>query len=134
MRAFAVAVTSVCCLLLTGETPDAYQGPDYLKLKAFLPPAPGAALCFARTYDPEHLNQHRQQRVTGLVPHASGFQAVRSSTATKNPSVPWLAGVIRSVSAEPSAEGSGATGMAASHSCRQGTSLKSACRARKAST
>src|SRR4029453_771572 len=58
----------------------------------------------------------------------------RSMTATKKPSVPWLKGVMRRVSSEPSAEPSGGGGRACSQSGRQGTSLNSGCRVRKAAT
>ncbi len=66
MRALA-ASTVLCCLLLAGEAPAEYQGPDYAKLKALLPPGPDAALCFARTYDAAHLKQHPQQKVTEMI-------------------------------------------------------------------
>jgi hypothetical protein len=42
MRALA-ASTLLCCLLLAGEVEGEYQGPDYVKLKALLPPSPDAA-------------------------------------------------------------------------------------------
>jgi hypothetical protein len=49
---------------LSGRKP---LGPDYVKLKALLPPGPDAVLCFARTYDGEHLRERPQQRVTELI-------------------------------------------------------------------
>jgi hypothetical protein len=50
----------------------------------------------------------------------------RSRTATKKPSVPWLRGVIWSVSAEPSAEGAAAApGKACAQISGQGMSLNS---------
>ncbi|GFO83141.1 MAG: hypothetical protein A49_27680 [Methyloceanibacter sp.] len=65
---------------------------------------------------------------------ALALQAWRSSTATKNPSVPWLRGVISNVSLAPSAEAGASTGIAASQTSRQGFAAKSGCRARKLST
>ena len=38
-----------------------------MKLKALLPPGPGAALCFSRSYTAEHLKQHPRQKVTELI-------------------------------------------------------------------
>ncbi|MGH6803779.1 MAG: hypothetical protein ACREC3_10480 [Methyloceanibacter sp.] len=61
------AVTFGCCLVVAGQSEGLAQGPDYIKLKALLPPAPDAQACYARTYDPEHLQQHPKQKVTELV-------------------------------------------------------------------
>jgi hypothetical protein len=67
MKGLVAASTFVCCSLLAGSAMPEYQGPDYVKLKALLPPGPDAALCFARTYDAEHLKQHAQQNVTEML-------------------------------------------------------------------
>lgn len=66
MRGWLAALT-LACGVLAGATLSAYEGPDYKKLKALLPPAPDAALCLARTYDAAHLKKHKQQKVTELV-------------------------------------------------------------------
>lgn len=63
-----MAVLTVgCCSLIVGPALTFYQGPDYIKLKALLPPAPDAQACYARTYDPDHLKQHPKQKVTELI-------------------------------------------------------------------
>ncbi len=67
MRGLMAASTLVCCLLAAGPASSEYQGPDYKKLKALLPPGPDAALCFARTYDAAHLKQHPKQKVTEMI-------------------------------------------------------------------
>ena len=67
MKGLVAASTFVCCSLLAGSAMPEYRGPDYVKLKALLPPGPDAALCFARTYDAEHLKQHAQQNVTEML-------------------------------------------------------------------
>jgi hypothetical protein len=67
MRSWMAALAFGCCSLLADPAMPEYRGPDYFKLKALLPPGPDAALCFARTYDAEHLSQHPKQKVTGLV-------------------------------------------------------------------
>ena len=67
MRRLMAAVTFGCCLVVAGQSEGLAQGPDYIKLKALLPPAPDAQACYARTYDPEHLQQHPKQKVTELV-------------------------------------------------------------------
>lgn len=56
-----------CCFLLAGQVLAGSDGPDYIKLKALLPPAPDAQACYARTYDPDHLKQHPKQKVTELI-------------------------------------------------------------------
>jgi hypothetical protein len=57
-----------CCSLLAGMVLAGSDGPDYVKLKALLPPAPGAQACYASTYDPDHLKRHpKQEKVTALV-------------------------------------------------------------------
>jgi hypothetical protein len=61
------ASTLVCCLLAAGPASSEYRGPDYVKLKALLPPGPDAALCFSRTYDAAHLKQHPKQKVTEMI-------------------------------------------------------------------
>src|SRR3990172_4086464 len=63
----AAAVRSVGSLAtaVTGVAAD--EAAPYAKLRALLPPGPDAALCYARTYDAEHLKQHPQQKVTGVV-------------------------------------------------------------------
>ena len=64
----AVAVLTVgCCSLIVGPALTFFQGPDYIKLKALLPPAPDAQACYARTYDPDHLKQHPKQKVAELI-------------------------------------------------------------------
>jgi hypothetical protein len=40
---------------------------EYFKLKALLPPAPGAQACYARTYDKAHLAQYPKQKVTEMI-------------------------------------------------------------------
>jgi len=40
---------------------------EYAKLKALLPPAPGAQACYARTSDKAHLAQHPKQKVTEMI-------------------------------------------------------------------
>ena len=67
MRGWLAAVTFSCCSLVAGEALTENQGPDYIKLKALLPPAPGAQACYARTYDPDHLKRHPKQTVTEMV-------------------------------------------------------------------
>lgn len=67
MRALLAAWSLICCLAPAGEALAEYQGPDYAKLKALLPPGPDAALCYARSYDAEHLKQHPKQTVTEIV-------------------------------------------------------------------
>jgi hypothetical protein len=67
MRRWLAAVTFSCCSLVAGEALTEYQGPDYIKLKALLPPAPDAQACYARTYDPDHLKRHPKQKVTEMV-------------------------------------------------------------------
>ena len=67
MRTWMAALTFVCCSLAAGSAMPEYQGPDYAKLKALLPPGPDAALCLARSYDAEHLQQHPEQKVTELI-------------------------------------------------------------------
>jgi len=63
-----IAVLMVACgAALAGGPLAGYSGPDYAKLKALLPPAPDATLCYARTYDTRHLDQHPRQRVTEMV-------------------------------------------------------------------
>jgi len=61
------AATVGCCFLLAGQVPAGSDGPDYIKLKALLPPGPDAQACYARTYDPTYLQQHPQQKVTELI-------------------------------------------------------------------
>ena len=53
-------------LLLASSAAHA-EGPDDVKLKALLPPAPDAALCLTRTYDDAHLARHPKQKVTALI-------------------------------------------------------------------
>ena len=67
MRRLMAAVTFGCCLVIAGQSEGLAQGPDYIKLKALLPPAPGAQACYARTYDPDHLKRHPKQTVTEMV-------------------------------------------------------------------
>ena len=67
MRRLMAAVTFGCCLVIAGQSEGLAQGPDYIKLKALLPPFPGAQACYARTYSAEHLQQHPKQKVTELV-------------------------------------------------------------------
>jgi len=67
MKRWLAALTFGCCSLLANPAMPEYRGPDYFKLKALLPPGPDAALCFARTYDAEHLSRHPKQKVTALV-------------------------------------------------------------------
>jgi hypothetical protein len=62
-----LAALMLGCLALTGDAARAADGLDFAKLKALLPPAPDAALCFTRTYDAEHLQQHPNQKVTDLI-------------------------------------------------------------------
>ncbi len=66
MRGWVAAVT-LGCSMLACATLYAYDAPDYKLLKALLPPAPGAALCFTRTYDKAHLKRHPHQRVTEMI-------------------------------------------------------------------
>ena len=56
-----------CCSLLAGTVLAGSDGPDYVKLKALLPPGPDAQACYARTYDPDHLKRHPNQKVTEMV-------------------------------------------------------------------
>jgi hypothetical protein len=67
MKHWLAALAFGCCSLVAGEALTEYQGPDYIKLKALLPPAPDAQACYARTYNAEHLQQHPKQKVTELV-------------------------------------------------------------------
>ena len=67
MKHWLAALTFGCCSLLANPGMPEYRGPDYFKLKALLPPGPDAALCFARTYEAEHLSRHPRQKVTELV-------------------------------------------------------------------
>jgi hypothetical protein len=67
VRRSLAALTVLFCSLIGGQGMTGYQGPDYLKLKALLPPAAGAVLCLARTYDEEHLKRLPKQRVTELI-------------------------------------------------------------------
>ena len=67
MRRRLAALGLIGCLATAGAAFAEYQGPDYVKLKALLPPAPDAALCFARSYDARHLAKHPQQKVTELM-------------------------------------------------------------------
>ena len=67
MRRLMAAVTFGCCLVVAGQSEGLAQGPDYIKLKALLPPSPGAQACFVRTYDADHLKRHPKQKVTELV-------------------------------------------------------------------
>jgi len=67
MRRSMAVLTVGCCSLIMGPALTFYQGPDYIKLKALLPPAPDAQACYARTYDPDHLKQHPKQKVTELI-------------------------------------------------------------------
>jgi hypothetical protein len=67
MRGLLAALSLICCLAPAGAALPEYRGPDYVKLKALLPPGPNAALCYARTYDAEHLKQHPNQKITELV-------------------------------------------------------------------
>jgi hypothetical protein len=67
MRRLMAAVTFGCCLVIAGQSEGFAQGPDYIKLKALLPPAPGAQACFVRTYDADHLKRHPKQKVTELI-------------------------------------------------------------------
>jgi len=67
MRRLMAAVTFGCCLVIAGQPEGLAQGPDYIKLKALLPPSHGAQACFVRTYDADHLKRHPKQKVTELV-------------------------------------------------------------------
>ncbi len=66
MRGWMAALTFACCVS-AGTMLAAYEGPDYKKLKALLPPGPDAALCFTRTYDASHLKHHPHQNVTEMI-------------------------------------------------------------------
>ena len=66
MRRLLAALGLVGCLAPAGAALAEYQGPDYAKLKALLPPGPGAALCFTRSYDAGHLQKHPKQKVTEI--------------------------------------------------------------------
>ena len=67
MKHWMAALVLGCCSLLAEQVLARSDGPDYIKLKALLPPGPDAALCFARTYDALHLSQHPKQTVTELI-------------------------------------------------------------------
>lgn len=67
MRGWVAALTLALGVAAASGTLIAYSGPDYLKLKALLPPGPDAALCLSRTYDADHLRRHKHQQVTALV-------------------------------------------------------------------
>jgi hypothetical protein len=56
------AVGSLAALELGAARAD-----EYAKLKALLPPAPGAQACYARSYDKTHLAQHPRQKVTQMI-------------------------------------------------------------------
>ena len=60
--------TRLLAVIVIGLTsPVAADDPLYAKLKSFLPPAPNAQVCFARTYDDKHLKRHPEQKVTEMV-------------------------------------------------------------------
>ena len=63
----AAAMLSLGGLAMTASGVVADDDALYAKLKALLPPGPDAALCYARTYDAEHLTQHPKQKVTEVV-------------------------------------------------------------------
>lgn len=67
MQGLLAALGLICCLAPAGAALAEYQGPDYVKLKALLPPGPDAALCFARSYGAGHLREHPRQKVTELM-------------------------------------------------------------------
>jgi hypothetical protein len=67
MKRWMAALILGCCSLVAGQALTGYQGPDYIKLKALLPPGPDAQACYVRTYDPDHLKQHPKQKVTELI-------------------------------------------------------------------
>lgn len=67
VKHWMAALVLGCCSLLAEQVLAGSDGPDYIKLKALLPPGPDAALCFARTYDALHLSQHPKQTVTELI-------------------------------------------------------------------
>lgn len=67
MRSWVAALTLASCIALSSQALTGYTGPDFVKLKALLPPGPNAALCLARTYDTAHLDKHKQQTVTELI-------------------------------------------------------------------
>lgn len=66
MRVWVAGMT-LASTLIAGATLSAYDGPDYKKLKALLPPGKDAALCLARTYDQAHLKRHPHQKVTEMI-------------------------------------------------------------------
>lgn len=67
MRGWIAGLITAGGALLASGPLIGYSGPDYAKLKALLPSAPGAALCYARTYDADHLKRHPRQLVTEMV-------------------------------------------------------------------
>jgi hypothetical protein len=67
VKHWMAALVLGCCSLLAEQVLAGSDGPDYIQLKALLPPGPDAALCFARTYDALHLSQHPKQTVTELI-------------------------------------------------------------------
>ena len=70
----AVAILALACVPGTLASAQPVEPGQEGQLAALLPPRPGARICFARTYDAAHLQNHPHQKVRSMSFHLAYYR------------------------------------------------------------